>query len=283
MKCDLHIHSEFSHDSDAPLEEICAAAVQNDIGIISVTDHCEIPEVPDNIDGYYLPRENARICAIREAQAAHPGLTLLYGIELGNPWDVPQRTEEFLRQRPELDFVIGAVHFLSDLRDIYLLPYDTPESIDAMFRDHFECMLKLVQFGNFDTLAHLDYPLRKLQGKVSACSVAPWRELIEPVLQELVKKGIALEINTRGTYDWQGRPGPEEWVLRRYRELGGELITVGSDAHIPRWIGAGFDEAAALLKKCGFESYTIYKNRQPVQIPLTDTQKGWIPWKIRSF
>lgn len=274
MRCDLHIHSEFSHDSCASLEDICAAALQNGVGILSVTDHCEIPEVPDNIGSYYLPREEARIRAIRAAQAAHPELTLLYGIELGNPWDVPERTEAFLRQRQDLDFVIGAVHFLSDLRDIYLISYDSPQIIDAMFRDHFECMLKLVRFGHFDTLAHLDYPLRKLQGKVDACSVAPWRELIDPVLRELVRRDIALELNTRGTYDWQGRPGPEEWVLRRYRELGGQLITIGSDAHSPRWVGAGFDEAASLLRKCGFDSFTIYKKRLPVQIPLTGTQKG---------
>lgn len=274
MKCDLHIHSEFSHDSSASLGDICAAAAEKGIGIISVTDHCELPEVPDNIDSYYLPREAARRSAIREAQAAHPELTLLYGIELGNPWDAPRRTEEFLRQRPDLDFVIGAVHFLSDLRDIYLIAYDSPEIIDSMFRDHFACMLRLVRFGNFDTLAHLDYPLRKLRGKMDACSVSPWREYVEPVLQELVRRGIALEINTRGTYDWQGRPGPEEWVLRRYRELGGELITIGSDAHSPRWIGAGFDEAASLLQKCGFDSCTIYKKRQPIQISLTDPQKG---------
>lgn len=267
MKCDLHIHSCFSHDGTPTLEEICRAAVREGVGIIASTDHCEIPDVPDNLE-YYLRQEAPRIRAIREAREAHPELTILYGIELGNPWDVPERTEGFLRERPDLDFVIGAVHYLSDLSDIYLLPYPDAESVDAMLRDHFECMLKLVRYGGFDALAHLDYPLRKLKGKLEGCTVAPYRELIEPVLEELVRRDIALEVNTRGTYDWQGRVGPEEWVLRRYRELGGRLITIGSDAHFTRWVGAGYREASALLKKCGFDCCTIYQNRRPIQLSL---------------
>ena len=187
---------------------------------------------------------------------------------LGNPWDAPRRTEAFLRQRPDLDFVIGAVHFLSDLRDIYLIPYDSPQIIDAMFRDHFECMLKLVRFGDLDTLAHLDYPIRKLQGKIPNTSMLGYRDMIEPVLEILVQKNIALEINTRGTYDWQNRVGPEDWVLERYRVLGGRYVTIGSDSHVTKYVGAGFAEAAAALKRTGFDSYTIYRNRRPVQIPL---------------
>jgi histidinol-phosphatase (PHP family) len=84
-----------------------------------------------------------------------------------------------------------------------------------------------------------------------------------------VQKNIALEINTRGTYDWQNRVGPEDWVLERYRELGGKYVTIGSDAHVTKYVGAGFTEAAAALKRTGFDSYTIYKDRCPVQIPLT--------------
>ena len=79
---------------------------------------------------------------------------------------------------------------------------------------------------------------------------------------------MALEINTRGTYDWQNRVGPEDWVLTRFRELGGKYVTIGSDSHVTRYIGEGFEAAAAALRRCGFDSYTIYRDRQPVQIPL---------------
>ena len=87
-------------------------------------------------------------------------------------------------------------------------------------------------------------------------------------MAELVRKGIALELNTRGTYDWQHRVGPEDWVLRRYRELGGEYVTIGSDAHTAAAVGAGFAEATEALRRCGFSAYTVYRERRPVQIGL---------------
>jgi histidinol-phosphatase (PHP family) len=95
-----------------------------------------------------------------------------------------------------------------------------------------------------------------------------YRDLIEPVLEILARKELALEINTRGTYDWQGRVGPEDRVLTRFREFGGKYVTIGSDSHVTKYVGAGFAEAAAALKRTGFDSFTIYRNRQPVQIPL---------------
>ena len=143
------------------------------------------------------------------------------------------------------------------------------EEIDDVFRQHFLSMQALAAYGGFDTLAHLDYPIRKLRGKIPNTSMLAYRDLIEPVLELLVQKNIALEINTRGTYDWQNRVGPEDWVLERYRELGGKYVTIGSDAHVTKYVGAGFTEAAAALKRTGFDSYTIYKDRCPVQIPLT--------------
>lgn len=76
--------------------------------------------------------------------------------------------------------------------------------------------------------------------------------LVEPVLEGLVRQQIALESNTRGTYDWQHRVGPEDWVLARHREFGGWYITIGSDAHTPDRVGAGFAQAAAALRRTGF-------------------------------
>ena len=150
----------------------------------------------------------------------------------------------------------------------YKMSFPDRDSIDRMFTDHFQSMLRLVEFGGFDSLAHLDYPIRVLRNKLPNTSTLPWRELIEPVLAALVRKDIALEINTRGTYDWQGRVGPEDWVLARYRDLGGQLVTIGSDAHSHSFIGAGYAQAAEALRRVGFDSYTIYRNRVPVQIGL---------------
>ena len=265
MTCDLHIHSRYSFDGSASLEEICQAARDHGVGVISLTDHCDLLDGPEGISAYLACEEE-----LKKAYAAlpeQPGLEVLYGVELGNPHEFPAETEKFLSPR-EFDFIIGSIHFLPDGSDIYKLPYASAEEIDDMFRQHFISMRKLAEYGNFDTLAHLDYPLRKLQNKVANTSMLAYRDLIEPILAILAEKGLALEINTRGTYDWQNRVGPEDWVLTRFRELGGKYITIGSDSHVTQYIGAGFEDAAAALRRCGFDSYTIYRNRQPVQIPL---------------
>ena len=264
MTCDLHIHSCYSFDGSASLEAIRQSALEHGVDVIALTDHCDMLDGPEGISAYLAKEQELKDAY---SKLDKTGVQILYGVEIGNPHEFPRETEAFLVDR-KFDFIIGSIHFLPDGSDIYKLPYRTPEEIDDMLRQHFLSMQALAAYGGFDSLAHLDYPVRKLQGKIPNTSMLGYRDLIEPVLELLVQKGIALEINTRGTYDWQNRVGPEEWVLERYRQLGGKYVTIGSDAHVTQYVGAGFPEATAALKRTGFDSYTIYKDRCPIQIPL---------------
>lgn len=266
MICDLHTHSEFSFDGSASLWEMAEAAQRRGVDVVAVTDHCDLLDIPDGFRSY-LDREQDRIQAFREYHQGQLKPELLYGIEIGNANEYPQRARELMEGR-QFDFVIGSIHFLPDGSDIYLCPYASAEEIDRMFREYFASMRTLAEMGGFDTLAHLDYPVRVLNGKIPDSSVLAYRNLIEPILEELVRNKIALEINTRGTYDWQNRVGPEDWVLTRYRQLGGRYVTIGSDAHTVEHIGAGFREALEALKRNGFDAFTIYRNREPIEIPI---------------
>lgn len=266
MICDLHTHSRYSFDGSVPVEDLCRTAIRRHVNVLAITDHCDMLPGPEGHLSY-LAGEADRIRDIESAQQKYPELELLYGIEIGNAVNMPEETKTFLDNR-KFDFVIGAVHFLPDGSDIYKLPYENEAAIDKMFRQYFRTMQELVELGGFDSLAHLDYPLRVLNGKLEENSIEQYRELVEPILKTLVRQQIALEVNTRGTYDWQGRVGPEDWGLTRYRELGGQYVTIGSDAHTTAWVGAGFAEAAAALCRTGFSTFTIYRNRTPVQIPL---------------
>jgi len=266
MRCDLHIHSKYSFDGVPTLDAICRAAMERHIDIIATTDHCDITDGPEGIRSY-LENEAARLEEYAQVKEKYKVLKFLYGVEVGNPNDKPQIARTFVDAR-EFDFVIGAIHFLPDGSDVYKLPYPDLESIDTMFRQYFASMNHLAELGGFDTLAHLDYPLRVLNEKVTSPTITQYRNLVEPILEKIVAKGIALEINTRGIYDWQGRAGPEEWVLKRYKALGGKYVTIGSDAHTANWIGVGFNEAVELLRRAGFEAYTIYEKRVPQQIPI---------------
>lgn len=266
LTCDLHIHSRYSFDSDESLAEICRRAVKRNVGVIAITDHCDMIQGRDGI-AYYLAVEEQRMEAFAKAREEYQQLEILYGIEIGNAMDCPAETRQFLESR-KFDFIIGAIHFLPGGGDIYKLPYRDDREVTRMFRDYFISVEKLVRLGGFDSLAHLDYPLRVLKGKVPVPTIEGYRELIEPIMEGLVSQDIALEVNTRGIYDWQGRVGPEDWVLARYRELGGRRLTIGSDAHTASRTGVGFEQAAEALRRTGFRSYTVYRGRKPVDIPI---------------
>lgn len=268
MICDLHTHSRYSFDGTASLEAMSRSAAERNVRIMATTDHCDMTRGPEGFQ-CYLDCEQSRLQEYEIVKDRFQGLELLYGLELGNPMDLPDETARVMDGK-DFDFVIGGLHFLSDGSDIYKIDYPDEAFIDWMFRDYFENVERMAVFGGFDSLAHLDYPLRMLKDKIpTPPSVEKYRDLIEPVLKCLVRSDIALEINTRGTYDWQGRVGPEDWVLERYRELGGSLITIGSDAHSPQWVGKGFEEAGEAMRRAGFDSYTVYRKRKPFQIPLS--------------
>lgn len=269
LTCDLHCHSQYSFDGSATLESIYRSALDRKIDIVCITDHCDMTEGDEGISSY-LGGEAARIRDYQEVRDTFSGVEFLYGVEIGNPMNMPEETKRFLETRT-FDEVIGSIHFLPDGSDIYKLPYNSAKEIDEMFRSYFPYVEELVDLGGFDTLAHLEYPVRKLEGKISEPTILPYRDLIEPILEKLVRRDIAMEVNTRGTYDWQKRVGPGLWVLKRYRELGGKLITIGSDSHSATLIGEGFAQAAEALKATGFDAYTVYRNRVPHQLPLDAT------------
>ena len=90
-----------------------------------------------------------------------------------------------------------------------------------------------------------------------------YRDIIDLILKNLIEKGVGIECNTAGFKYGLGHPHPTEEILGRYRELGGEIITLGSDAHSPEHLGFAFEKAADILKNCGYRYYTIFENRKP--------------------
>ena len=118
------------------------------------------------------------------------------------------------------------------------------------------------------TLGHLDYVVRYGLHKGEEYSYRDFADEIDAVLKELIERQIGLELNTGGLKYGLGYPNPHPDVLARYRELGGEIITVGSDAHVPEYVGYRFDTAAELLKACGFHYYTEFRRKKPVFLKI---------------
>ncbi len=267
MLYDQHIHSRYSQDGSASIEEIAQQAIARGLRGITITDHLDFCEAEIGYH-FYLEHEAQRreeFERVREEYADR--LEIGWGIEVGHPYFMTDYAKDFLSER-SFDFVLGSVHFLRDQSDIYLIDYSQPQEVDRVLKEYFTDLLALLEFGGFDSLAHLDYPLRVMKGKIAEPTVLPYREYIEPILREVVRQDLALELNTRGFMDWKKRQEPEDWVLTRYRELGGRKITVGSDAHTLSAIGGAFDQAAQKLKALGFEEISYYRNRKPFPVLL---------------
>ena len=166
------------------------------------------------------------------------------------------------------DYVIGSIHLVNSRDPYYPSFFEGREELTA-YREYFECVLQnLKSYTNFDSLGHLDYVVRYGPTKNENYAWTQYQEILDAILRILIKNEIALEVNTGGYKYGLGEPNPCADILKRYKELGGKLLTIGSDAHYSRDIGSGFDIAYDMLKSCNFKYYNIFRKRKPEFIQL---------------
>ena len=261
---DYHTHSRISPDARRSMTEMAEAAIAAGLDELCFTDHME----PVGW-GLTTPRESydwaalsAEFAAAQEAVGDRIQLRL--GVELGDaPWAV-DNTERLLSQAPPLDFMIGSIHMLSQQYDgIDLYFYDPPNEAEARrgMADYLGQVRKLAQWGKFSVLGHLTLPLRYLnENRGFHLSFDGFEAEIEEILRILIEKGCGIELNTnRGN-----TPLPDEKWLRMYRRLGGEIITLGTDAHNRRYVGCAIREGQQLLRQCGFTCFCTFERMQPI-------------------
>ncbi len=255
---DYHTHSELSPDADFPLADMARAAVAAGLSELCVTDHYDTLDVEGRRAGPYdWAPALAQFTAVREAFRGR--LKLRLGIEFGSG----HLDASALEQAPEeLDFVIGSLHNRSEAKggvDFYYGPYDSPQVCTETLEDYFTSMERLAPLPVYDVLGHIIYPLRYMVRDGQSPSLAPYMERIRAILKATVQSGRGIELNTyngRTLADWKP-------VLALYREVGGEIVTTGSDAHFPENVGKGIREACGLLRDCGFRYVAGYEGRRP--------------------
>lgn len=260
---DYHTHTSLSPDGHVPLAEMARAAEKAGLSELCVTDHYD--RILEH--GGFAPDYDwsPALEQFRTTAPAFEGkLQLRFGIEYGSaPFD-PDYARRMLAL-PELDFVIGSLHNLSPElggEDFFYFSYDSEETCRRVLDDYFASMLRLVELPEtYDILGHIIYPLRYMPQEIS---LDPWWDSIDTVLRRVVETGRGIELNT-----YCGKTvAPWRPILERYRALGGELITVGSDAHFPERVGLGIPAAYDLLKDTGFRYVTTYHRHNPVPKPL---------------
>lgn len=260
---DSHVHTNNSPDARDPAKALCASALEKGISDLTVTDHCDC-----NV--YFARNVGAMISQsfrdTAEAASEFRGkLRVHRGLELGQPLQDLPAAEEALASS-DLDFVLASVHNLRGERDFYYARRDSAEkNLRSILSRYFREVLETVEWGRFDSLAHLTYPWRYLAGREGIpIPEQDWSAEFDAILRAVVRKGKALELNTSGFRQELGVSMPDLPVFQRYRELGGELVTIGSDAHRREDVGADIGRGLALLKQAGFRSYAVYEAHRPV-------------------
>lgn len=268
MRADMHTHSESSHDSTCKIEDMALAQLQKGTTIFAVTDHFDT----DSYQAYdvFTPIKTA-YDTVQTLNARYGDrLLLLSGVEISEGFWHPAQYQK-IHDLVNYDVIIGSVHLVQfgelsyaySKIDFSALPEETVLAyLDAYFDD----VLTMLATIDFDILAHLTCPLRYINGKYHlGVTLSRYEEKIERILRTIIEKGIALEVNA----SYSEAPGsymPPMEILQKYRALGGRLITVGSDAHIPENASANLDGALAAIKAAGFDTVTFFKGRRPFPV-----------------
>ena len=291
IKTDMHTHTTASVDGYSTMRGIAQAAQAAGLSTICLTehrDHLHLEDVlPWMIDKLGFSREQALGRIVRdgdhgyihvdydeyleEVQALNNEydgtLELLFGIELGLCQNFRDELETFAASLP-FDFIIGSQHTVAG-RDINSSGFFDLGKKVAYTTKLEEMLSNAETFDCFDVFGHLDYVARYAPyGGDTMLSMGEFGEVIDEFLKALIRRGKGIEINTSGMRYGLGYVHPQPEILRRYKELGGEIITVGSDAHHFSDVGANLKEAQEALWAAGFTAYTTFKKRKPIFIDL---------------
>ncbi|KKM09370.1 hypothetical protein SY88_19065 [Clostridiales bacterium PH28_bin88] len=245
------------------MTDYCRQAVRVGIQEIVFTEHFDLnPLEPGR---WYLNYQRYS-AQVEECRRRYHGLvTVKMGLELGEPHLYRKEIEEYIRGK-NFDFLLGSVHWVDDLA-LHREYCDSFEARKAYLR-YFSEVYKAVEAGGFQVLGHLDLLKRYAPPDYRGFSAAVYREAIWEILRRAVGQGIGLEINTSGIRQKLKETLPSAEILRWYRELGGDILTFGSDAHRVRDLGADIPVAHQLAARCGFRQFTTFSRGEPTMHPL---------------
>ena len=265
---DTHMHSEFSGDSDTPMEAQIESAIEKGLAGICFTDHYD-PEFPMTAENADMPEGFFLFDTVSYAEKVHAlakkyqnRLQILCGVELGLQTTCTDACRKLLSEN-NFDYVIGSIH-VADGLDPWYQTYWSGRSARDSVRRYFETVLSCINaFPDFDALGHLDYVVRYCKDPAFVYDPADYQDLLDEILRFLIAHGKALELNTGGLRQPSGDTNPCREILLRYRALGGTLLTLGADAHKPEHVALGFDRIRPLLISCDFKSVTVFRGRSP--------------------
>jgi len=260
----MHVHTLSSPDADIPADELCVMGQAAGVGTVGFVAHVDLcPE-----DHCYMSFSEEKY--MRELDIADLSeIQVFRGLEVGEPHLYMQQAEQ-LFTRSRYDFVTGALHWVEGRLVLGEKAFQAGNAMD-LIEEYYRETLAIVQNTNISIIAHMGIFRRGmaragLSTDIDEVSLFP--VLLKKILQTMINRGIALEVNTAGLRRPEKTTYPAEGVLRLYLSLGGKRITVGSDTHREKNSFFGLHSGMSLVTSCGFSSYGVFEAGKYVSAPL---------------
>lgn len=264
---DYHIHSNYSIDAKDSIFDICESAIRKGLKEIAITDHFE-PTMMDQGCENYSPNDSW-VDIIKANEIFKGKLKIKMGVELGQPHLFLNTSKNLVNSVP-YDYVIGSVHKLPSGVDVSQIDYSTVK-LEDVCNLYINQIKQLVDHADFDCVGHIDLIKRYCTNHYNTrVTLMTQYELLKEVFKILISKGKGIEINTSGLRQAPKESMPGIDVLKLYCELGGEILTIGSDAHNSKDVAEGIEMAINSAKQAGFNYLTLFSNRIPKWISIGD-------------
>ena len=266
---DSHTHTLCSIDAYNSTAEMVSAAINFGLASITITDHVDLD--------YYLSGKRDPYCFYAwpdmledfcEAGLLYgKDISLQIGLELGEANHHPDAARE-IAQTPGLDFIIGSLHGVRDTLDFCFYDYTSHADCIRLIEKYLAEHLELAAMPDIDVIGHIGYTRRYMKKAGFDIDLSDYTDALREIFKTAAQNGRGIELNMSGLRQGLGTPIPNINEVRLYRECGGEIITVGSDAHRPEDVGSGIQEGYKWLREVGFQYVTVFKNRKPQFIKL---------------
>lgn len=263
-KVDYHHHSKFSFDGKDFMEDICKSAIEKNLSEICFTEHFDVD--PKDVSYGFLDYEKYHETIEMCRQKYGDKLKIKRGLEIGEP-HLSLYVKDLERElsKMNLDFIIGSVHNLNSVKLRLTMP---GKDVEQIYKDYFTEILSMVKVADIDVIGHLDLMKRYAFKEYGNYNFKDFEEVIIEILQIAIKRNIGIELNTSGFRNSVKEIYPKIEVIKLYKKLGGEIVTIGSDSHSCVDTFSGCEEGYNILKKIGFKYIYTFENRKPIKHEL---------------
>lgn len=254
---DYHIHSTFSPDSTQSLDDICKVAIEKNITEIAITDHM------DKKPGFKFDYSNY-IDEIEKVRERFKGqVAIVNGVEIGVREDNINKLIDYT-QNNKYDFIIASTHYVGNYH-LSSQEFIAGKGVNQIYTEYLNNLLNIVRnFNDYSVLGHLDLIVRYVNTNGNSIEYEKYSDLIDEILNLVINNNKGIEINTSSYEYGFDFTMPNAKILKRYNELGGQIITIGSDAHQTKYIGNKFAETNEMLKQLGFKYICRFKDFKPI-------------------